>query len=1208
MNRMRHNLPSFLASAVLVLACASPARADDTEIFFTETVSGGDANLMLILDTSGSMDSIADTTPGPYDSTLTYSLSGTGTGRYDTNKCERGRVYFRPNDPLNTTPPTSCDGLSYFTYDISSPTTSQNKCKASFSALQYGKSEYSGRAGFYRDYFIRWSGSGSNKSWVASLNSGTAVECFSDNGTDGNLSASNPYPRSGNSSDSNGRWGTAAQQWWTNPSVPRNDSNAGTNVGKEYILWSPNYIGWARNAAPADPKTRMEAMKEAATNLLSTITGMNVGLMRYDTNGQGGMVLAPALPIDEGTHREDLIALVNDLRHAGTTPLSETLFEAMRYYSGGPVHFGNNSQICTESSSATCASNRKQNRPSVPTSRSPATANGANYDSPADASCQNNYIVFLTDGLPYSDTDADTLIEGTGEGRLGLTCDASGPPGAQSPSTSGRCLKALTKYMYENDLRADVESVQNVRTYFIGFGGDITADAFEYLNQAAQAGGGRAFQPNSLVELEGAFNTIVNEVAEINVTFTSPSVAVNAFNRTQTLDDLYVSVFQPSLGRHWPGNLKKYTIRDGIIRDQSGAAAVGDNGFFRSTARSFWSSATDGSDVKRGGAASLIPNADQRKLYTYTGPRPASPVDLTASAQQFNTTNVTEALLGIGEAGDPTLEDLVNWARGMDVRDTDPVNGNNTEPRRVMGDPIHAQPSVIVYGGTPETPDPYDAVIFVPTNDGYLHAVDGKTGEELWAFVPREVLPLLKGLYENPTTTTKQYALDGEIRALRYDINGDGIIDEEAGDRIILYFGQGRGGSHYYAIDVTSRDRPKLLWTLGPSELPGVGQTWSPPTIARVNIRDAEQNSQKLVLIFGGGYDVAEDGQFFVPSSMVGNRIFMVDATRGTLLWSAGNDANTADLVLPKMTHSIPGGVTVLDTNQDGYADRMYVGDMAAQLWRFDITNGNRADTLVAGGVIASLGAKRLSENDPAPSEQNARRFYNAPDVAAILLPGLPPFLNVAIGSGYRGHPLNTAIQDRFYSIRDLRPFTRMTQQQYNELTPITDAQLVDITTDMTPTIPANAPGWKLLLNQPGNAWQGEKVLSAANTFDNKIFFTTYSPPDRSSPSPNSCSSSSRGTGTNRAYIVNVLNGTPGRWQNDTGTGGEGETGEDEEDSQPRPEDRFEELDQGGIAPQVSFLFPEPNKVVCLSGVEVLSICTNFNSRIKTYWRESTAP
>ena len=38
------------------------------------------------------------------------------------------------------------------------------------------------------------------------------------------------------------------------------------------------------------------------------------------------------------------------------------------------------------------------------------------------------------------------------------------------------------------------------------------------------------------------------------------------------------------------------------------------------------------------------------------------------------------------------------------------------------------------------------------------------------------------------------------------------------------------------------------------------------------------------------------------------------------------------------MTHSIPAGIRVLDIDQDGYADRMYVGDMGGRVWRFDIS------------------------------------------------------------------------------------------------------------------------------------------------------------------------------------------------------------------------------------------------------------------------------
>ena len=93
----------------------------------------------------------------------------------------------------------------------------------------------------------------------------------------------------------------------------------------------------------------------------------------------------------------------------------------------------------------------------------------------------------------------------------------------------------------------------------------------------------------------------------------------------------------------------------------------------------------------------------------------------------------------------------------------------------------------------------------------------------------------------------------------------------------------------------------------------------------------------------------------------------------------------------------------MLDIDGDGYADRMYVGDMAAQVWRFDITNGNTVGSLVAGGVIASLGTKK----DAVHPAADVRRFYAAPDISAEQKQSSSPFLSIAIGSGYRGHPLD---------------------------------------------------------------------------------------------------------------------------------------------------------------------------------------------------------
>jgi type IV pilus assembly protein PilY1 len=294
----------------------------------------------------------------------------------------------------------------------------------------------------------------------------------------------------------------------------------------------------------------------------------------------------------------------------------------------------------------------------------------------------------------------------------------------------------------------------------------------------------------------------------------------------------------------------------------------------------------------------------------------------------------------------------------------------------------------------------------------------------------------------------------------------------------------------------------------------------------------------------------------------------------------------------------------------------MYVGDMAGQLWRFDIWNGKPASSLVTGGVIASLGAKE----DPAHPEAARRRFYAAADVAGVQKAGIDPFFNIAIGSGWRGHPLNGDVEDRFYSIRDYNPFTALTQTAFNALysqtNPKTDSEstLIDITTNMQPTIPSGALGWKIALNQHGG-WVGEKVLVASTTFNNQVIFTTYTP-NTGAVAGDPCRGV--GTGTNRVYIVRIVDGAPTIDRNRNG---------DLDAS-----DRSADLSQGGIAPRTAFLFPAKEvsdgsgsdddgqdgdgngsdgrgsgPVTCLSGVEVLSVCTNFNQRIKTYWREGSA-
>jgi type IV pilus assembly protein PilY1 len=345
-------------------------------------------------------------------------------------------------------------------------------------------------------------------------------------------------------------------------------------------------------------------------------------------------------------------------------------------------------------------------------------------------------------------------------------------------------------------------------------------------------------------------------------------------------------------------------------------------------------------------------------------------------------------------------------------------------------------------------------------------------------------------------------------------------------------------------------------------------------------------------LIFGGGYDDAQENYQYTTDTS-GHRIYMVDAASGNLLWYAGgpNGSGTPDLALPDMTHSIPGRVVTIDTDADQYADRLYAADLGGRVWRFDIWNGATRSGLVTGGVLAALGSGSTGQT----TIENNRRFYYAPDVALIQRRGADPYYNLAIGSGYRGHPLHTETQDRFYSIRDRNPFDRLTQAQYNDATAVRDADLTNITpTPEQAAVPSGAPGWKLELDLNGG-WSGEKVLAEGLTIEGTILFTSYQPVPASRADP--CLPAN---GINRAYALRVDTGRAAIDFNDSGVVDSG--------------DLSQLLQQSGIAGEVSFILENVGRgaegadalgrrASCRIGVEVLGRCVESDGVVRSYWR-----
>ena len=142
---------------------------------------------------------------------------------------------------------------------------------------------------------------------------------------------------------------------------------------------------------------------------------------------------------------------------------------------------------------------------------------------------------------------------------------------------------------------------------------------------------------------------------------------------------------------------------------------------------------------------------------------------------------------------------------------------------------------------------------------------------------------------------------------------------------------------------------------------------------------------------------------------------------------------------------------------------------------------------------------------------------------------------------------------DRFFSIRDKDVFNQLDQNTYDTQTIITDADLVEVSGQTQTVITSSDRGWMFTL--PAN----EKVLSESLTFSDEIFFVAFT------PDSNAAATCSAGKGTNFLYRMSAINGDPIVPNIDT--------------LNPLISDaeRRTTLQQGGIAPSPTILFPSPD-------------------------------
>ncbi len=763
------------------------------------------------------------------------------------------------------------------------------------------------------------------------------------------------------------------------------------------------------------------------------------------------------------------------------------------------------------------------------------------YKSPISYPCQENYIVLLSDGEPTQrnngiNTSISKDVYGSSDWKN--SCKNITSQTDYKINNVGQCGVDLLEALNDPDRNPKLPLDKNITTYTIGFDLSKNIVGKKYLQLLANAGGGKYSDANSADELVDRFKSILSEINKENVSFSAPTFSISQANKLSYADDVYMTMFEPSISPRWEGNVKGYKIQHDGIFDVNGNLAVDTKGQFFDSARSYWSPTSDGGKVLSGGVISKY--SASRNVYTYTGAgTPGSPVDITGSNHSLAKSNakLTNAIFGLpGSYTKANREKLIDWAKGIDVNDEN-ANGSITEVRQHIGDPLHSKPVVLTYSATKK-------VMYNITNDGYLHAFDvsgngTNYGKEIFSFIPKELLPNLKTLMDNQEGKAKVYGLDGHLAGW------------QNGNKSYLYFGMRRGGSNYYAMDVSNPDKPKLMWVIQGGVTPGfekLGQTWSLPSVLRVN----RGGGNPFVVAFGGGYDTNQDSvkTRVETADTVGNHIYMVDAFTGTPVWTAGPGGN---LTIP-FTHSIPSELRAIDLDGNGYADRLYFGDMGGQVWRINLNQDTDVSKTTSYYKLANLAGDTEATN---------RRFFYPPSVG-LASSGTSRFLAVAIGSGYRAHPLNTVINDYFYLLQDTDAKvgdTSMGSTGTLLLSSLYNATANDIGSGVKTynTAMSGKHGWYIDL--PGN---GEKVLSRSLIFNKQLLFNSYHPVSKSGGVVDVC----KPTKSNgKAYILNLLDATP--------------TSDINEDGKFTVNDRAHALEENTIPsePQVVFTTDGPGKV-----------------------------
>ena len=539
-----------------------------------------------------------------------------------------------------------------------------------------------------------------------------------------------------------------------------------------------------------------------------------------------------------------------------------------------------------------------------------------------DKTCQRNFVVLATDGDPTIKTDGSSYSNAATTNTFTNGAWTFGQA-SQDVFTQISALRATT---VSNN--AAINGTYDVQTYVIGLGDVATnPSSVAAMNRMAQLGGTTsAYLASDRAAVNAAFARITNDIA-LRVSAGS-AVAVNSGSWSSG-SEVYQSRFNSA---DWSGQLLAYRL------DESGAP--------QSTPR--WD-------------ASVQINAQHwntgREIFTYKasaalGARgipfrwpsnPSSP-----GATELDSSLVTA--LGRSSVGvaDAHGSQRLNYLRGDTSREmrhcatcSAPIFRNR--PVTVLGDIVNSAPAY-VKGGDQYVRDAVEAAAYatyrasraaitplvaVGANDGMLHVFDSTTGNEVFAYVPSMVASQLAALTE--PAYTHAYNVDGSPVAR--DVYYGGAW------HTVLVSGLGAGAKGLFALDLTDPSKfteaqaaSVVRWEVSGSDA-DMGHQLQQPLIARMK-------NGRWMAIVGNGYNSTNGRAVLMLVDVESGAVTRLDTKAGSSSASAS-------------VNGLSGVVAVSSAN-NGVTDIVYAGDLAGNLWKFDLSSTSPAEWAVAYGSAAS--------------------------------------------------------------------------------------------------------------------------------------------------------------------------------------------------------------------------------------------------------------